>query len=61
MKDDLRRGSPTCSIRLEHERTGQQVAAQSKIAGMSAPSEAIKPVGGGMNMSMKNAKVVGER
>ena len=32
-----------------------------KLAGASAPSEAIRqPVGGGMNMSLHNAKVVGE-
>ena len=29
-----------------------------KLAGVSAPSEAIKPVGGGMSMSLKNAKLV---
>lgn len=40
------------------QRTGQQPAAQMKMAGMSAPSEALKPVGGGMNMSLKNAKRV---
>jgi hypothetical protein len=39
-------------------RTGQHAAKQAKMAGMSAPSEAIKPVGGGMNMSLKNATVV---
>jgi hypothetical protein len=29
-----------------------------KLAGVSAPSEAMKTVGGGMNMSLKNAKLV---
>jgi hypothetical protein len=28
-----------------------------KLSGMSAPSEAAKPVGGGMNMSLKNARL----
>jgi len=42
----------------DSQRTGQQPAAQMKMAGMSAPSEALKPVGGGMNMSLKNAKRV---
>ena len=32
-------------------RTQRQRAGAEKMAGMSAPSEAIKPVGGGMNMS----------
>jgi hypothetical protein len=39
-------------------RTGQARATADKMAGMSAPSEAIKPVGGGMNMSLKNARTV---
>lgn len=39
-------------------RTGQTAAPAMKIAGMSAPSEAIKPVGGGMNMNLSNAKLV---
>lgn len=40
-------------------RTGQHPAAAAKLAGLSAPSEAIKrPVGGGMSMSLKNAKLV---
>ena len=39
-------------------RTGQKPAA-GKMAGMSAPSEAIRrPVGGGMSMSLKNARLV---
>jgi hypothetical protein len=42
----------------DSQRTGQQPAMRTKMAGISAPSEAIKPVGGGMNMSMKNARVV---
>jgi hypothetical protein len=40
-------------------RSGQARAASTKLAGESAPSEALKPVGGGMNMSLKNAKTVG--
>jgi len=39
-------------------RTGQTAKPTIKLAGVSAPSEAIKPVGGGMSMSMKNAKLV---
>ncbi|MGC2109929.1 MAG: hypothetical protein WA655_10455 [Candidatus Korobacteraceae bacterium] len=40
-------------------RTGQKPALADKLAGMSAPSEAIKPVGSGMApMSMTNAKLV---
>jgi hypothetical protein len=39
-------------------RTGQARAPADKLAGMSAPSEAIKPVGGGMNMSLKNSRTV---
>lgn len=39
-------------------RTGQTAKPVVKLAGVSAPSEAIKPVGGGMNMSIKNAKLV---
>jgi hypothetical protein len=40
-------------------RTGQQPAPAVKMAGMSAPSEGLKrPVGGGMSMSLKNAKLV---
>lgn len=39
-------------------RTGQKQAPGPKLAGMSAPSEAIKrPVGGGMNISLKNARL----
>jgi hypothetical protein len=38
-------------------RTGQQAAPAAKMAGMSAPSEAIRPVGGKMNMSLQNAKL----
>jgi hypothetical protein len=29
-----------------------------KLAGMSAPSEAVRPVNGGMNMALKNARLV---
>jgi hypothetical protein len=39
-------------------RTGHAAKRAVKLAGTSAPSEAIKPVGSGMNMSMKNAKLV---
>lgn len=45
-------------------RSGQSPAAannaqmQNKLAGMSAPSEAVKPVGAGMNVSLKKARVV---
>jgi len=40
-------------------RTGQTAAmAAMKLAGVSAPSEAIKPVGSRMNMSLKDAKLV---
>lgn len=39
-------------------RTGQKQKPAEKLAGVSSPSEAIKPVGGGMNISMKNAKLV---
>jgi len=39
-------------------RTGQTAKPATKLAGVSAPSEAIKPVGGGMSLSMKNAKLV---
>ena len=39
-------------------RTGHAAKLTSKVAGMSAPSEAVKPVGGGMNVSMENAKRV---
>lgn len=39
-------------------RAGQQALPAGKLAGMSAPSDALKPVGGGMAMSLKNAKLV---
>ena len=39
-------------------RTGQVAAHGVKLAGVSALSEAIKPVGGGMNMSLKDARLV---
>jgi hypothetical protein len=39
-------------------RTGQQRASAMKVAGASAPSEAIRtPVNGGMNVSLKNARL----
>ena len=41
-------------------RSGQAAAPAEKLAGMSAPSEAIKPVGGGMNITLKNAKRRGD-
>ncbi len=41
-------------------RTGQVRMADMKLAGDSAPSEAVKPVGAGMNMSMKDAKLVAQ-
>jgi hypothetical protein len=37
-------------------RTGQAAKPAVKLAGMSAASEGVKPVGGGMNVSLKNAK-----
>lgn len=39
-------------------RTGQKTKPAVKLAGVSSPSEAIQPVGGGMNLSLKNAKLV---
>jgi hypothetical protein len=42
-------------------RSGQRAAtmpAGVKLAGMSAPSEAVRPVNGGMNMALKNARLV---
>jgi hypothetical protein len=45
-------------------RTGQTAKPAVKLAGVNAPSEAIKPVGGGMNIAMKNAKrveMIGDR
>jgi hypothetical protein len=39
-------------------RTGQTAKPAIKLAGVSSPSEAIKPVGGGMSVSLKNAKLV---
>jgi hypothetical protein len=39
-------------------RTGQKTVHGPKLAGANAASEAIKPVGGGMNMALKNAKLV---
>ncbi len=41
-------------------RSGQAPKPAMKLSGMSAPSEAAKPVGGGMNMSMKDAKLVAQ-
>jgi hypothetical protein len=40
---------------MDLTRTGQAAKPAVKLAGVSAPSEAIKPVGGGMTMAMKNA------
>jgi hypothetical protein len=45
-------------------RSGQEAPPAEKLAGVSAPSEAVKPVGGGMNIAMKNAKrleMIGDR
>jgi hypothetical protein len=42
----------------DFQRTGQMAKLAVKMAGVSAPSEAIKPVGSGMNISLKNAKQV---
>ena len=39
-------------------RTGQAAKPAVKLAGTNAASEAVKPVGGGMNVSLKNAKRV---
>jgi hypothetical protein len=40
-------------------RTGMKPASSMKPAGVSAPSEALKPVGSQMNMSFQDAKLVG--
>ncbi len=42
----------------DNARAGGVAMAANKVAGESAPSEATKPVGGGMNMSIKNARLV---
>ena len=43
----------------DYARTGKQPRPAAKLAGMSAASEAIRrPVGGGMSMPLKNAKLV---
>ena len=45
-------------------RSGQAAAPAEKLAGVSAPSEALRPVGGGMNMALNNAKrleMIGDR
>jgi hypothetical protein len=45
-------------------RSGQAAAPAGKLAGVSAPSEAIRPVNGGMNMALNNAKrleMIGDR
>jgi hypothetical protein len=39
-------------------RSGQAAAPAEKLAGVSAPSEAIKPVGHSVNIALKNAKLV---
>jgi hypothetical protein len=41
-------------------RSGQAPMPAMKLSGMSSPSEAVKPVGGAMNMSLKNARLVPE-
>jgi hypothetical protein len=38
-------------------RTGQARMMAMKVSGLSAPSEVLRPTGGGMNMPMKNARV----
>ena len=42
----------------DFQRTGQQQVPNAKLAGESAPSEEVKPVGGNMAMSIKDAKLV---
>ncbi len=42
----------------DDQRTGQTPLATPKLAGESAPSEAVKPVGAGMSMPMSNARLV---
>jgi hypothetical protein len=45
-------------------RSGQTTAPAGKLSGVSAPSEAIRPVNGGMNMALDNAKrleMIGDR
>jgi len=39
-------------------RAGQQRMPDMKLAGVSAPTEAARPVGGGMNISLKGARLV---
>ncbi|MGC2215537.1 MAG: hypothetical protein WA400_19490 [Silvibacterium sp.] len=39
-------------------RSGHAAAPAVKLAGVSTPSEAVKPVGGGMSIPLKNAKLV---
>jgi len=39
-------------------RTGQTTKPAIKLAGVSAPSESMKPVGSGMSISLKNARLV---
>jgi hypothetical protein len=41
-------------------RTGQVRMTDVKLAGDSAPTEAVRPVGAGMNISMKDAKLVAQ-
>lgn len=40
----------------DFERTGHAPKLQNKLAGVSAPSEAVKPVGGSMSISLQNAR-----
>jgi hypothetical protein len=42
----------------DRARTGQARGSSAKMAGMSAPSEALKPVNRGMNLSLKDAKLL---
>src|SRR6478752_4092815 len=40
----------------DFQRTGQAPKLADKLAGMSAPSEALRPVNSGMNVSLANAR-----
>jgi hypothetical protein len=45
-------------------RSGQAAAPAEKLAGVSAPSEALRPIGSGLNMALNNAKrleMIGDR
>jgi len=58
-------GSPAALRVIDHwtpwtdlARSGQKAVAAPRMAGMSAASEAVRPVGSGMSMPMKNARLV---